>query len=154
MSDGPTSSCSHSCTHCNDARGQRAWAVLAIRVKYADHVTDLLWLVRLNEPIEPAEELLRPLHTVQSKHSEPPQHLYGAGQRQHCQLSWSLKSYTFSRQKHIGTAPPIHYYYYYYDCCLTLVYLYFSLVSHFVCFEMLDVIGKNCYSSESIDFSS
>ena len=36
-----------------DARGQRAWAMLANRVKYADHVTDLLWLVRLNESVEP-----------------------------------------------------------------------------------------------------
>ena len=35
-----------------DARGQRAWAMLANRVKYADHVTDLLWLVRLNESVE------------------------------------------------------------------------------------------------------
>ena len=35
-----------------DARGRRAWAVLASKVKYADHVTDLLWLVRLNESVE------------------------------------------------------------------------------------------------------
>ena len=35
-----------------DARGQRAWAVLASKVKYADHITYLLWLVRLTESIE------------------------------------------------------------------------------------------------------
>ena len=40
-----------------DARGQRAWAILANRVKYADHVTDLLWLIRLNESVEPGASM-------------------------------------------------------------------------------------------------
>ena len=39
-----------------DSRGQRAWAILASRVKYADHVTDLLWLVRLTESVEPGHQ--------------------------------------------------------------------------------------------------
>ena len=37
----------------DDARGQCAWVIPVNRPKYADHVTDLLWLVRLAESVEP-----------------------------------------------------------------------------------------------------
>ena len=49
-----------------DARGQRAWAILANRVKYADHVTDLLWLVRLIESTEPGASRTIAHHAIKA----------------------------------------------------------------------------------------